>query len=149
MRNVLTKDLGWKLISLALAVVIWYTVRALSRDEIKPAKPLESWATRTFSDLSVVPLSATKDVRAFKVNPTAVQVTVSGRPEVVSAMDRNEVRVTVDLTGIEASGDLIKNVDVSVPLGVTVVHIMPTEVSVIVPPNRKKQDEQTETNLRD
>lgn len=136
MRDFLTKDLGWKLFSLALAVVIWFTVHALSRDAITPARPLESWATRTFADVSVLVVSAAADVREFQVNPAAVQVTVSGRPEVMTALEEKEIRVTVDLTGIEAARELKKRVDVAVPPGVTVVRVAPAEVDVVVPPKQ-------------
>jgi hypothetical protein len=134
MRNLLTKDVGWKLFSLALAMGIWFTVHALSREALTPARPLESWATRTFSDVSVLVVSAAADVREFTVRPALVQVTVSGRPEVMTALEEKEIRVTVDLTGIEAARDLKKRVDVSVPPGVTVVRVAPAELDVVVPP---------------
>jgi hypothetical protein len=137
MRNLLTKDVGWKLFSLALALGIWFTVHALSREALTPARPLESWATRAFSDVSVLVVSAAADVREFTVRPALVQVTVSGRPEVMTALEEKEIRVTVDLTGIEAARDLKKRVDVSVPPGVTVVRVAPAELDVVVPPKRE------------
>ena len=136
MRNFLTKDVGWKLFSLALAMGIWFAVHALSREALTPARPLESWATRTFSGVSVLVVSAAADVREFTVRPAHVQVTVSGRPEVMTALEEKEIRVTVDLTGIEAARDLKKRVDVSVPPGVTVVRVAPAEVEVVVPPKQ-------------
>jgi YbbR domain-containing protein len=144
MRNFLTKDVGWKLFSLAVAAVIWFTIHALSRDAITPARPLESWATRTFTDVSVLVVSAAADVREFKVHPAAVQVTVSGRPEVMTALEEKEIRVTVDLTGIEAARDLKKRVDAAVPPGVTVVRVAPAELDVVVPPKRENGNEQTQ-----
>jgi hypothetical protein len=136
MRNFLTKDLGWKLLSLALAVVIWYTVHTLSRDAVIPAKPLDSWATWTFSDVAVLVVSAAADVRQFKVNPAVVQVTVSGRPEVMTELASSDIHVWVNLTGIEAATEK-RRVEVSVPPGVTVVRIVPADVDVVVPPQQK------------
>jgi YbbR domain-containing protein len=137
MRNFLTKDVGWKLFSLALAVGIWFTIYTLSRDALTPARPLESWATRTFPDVPVLAVSAAADVREFKVHPATVQVTVSGRPEIMTGLEEKEIRVAVDLTGIEAARDLRKRVDVSVPPGVTVVRVVPAEVGVVVPPKQE------------
>ena len=137
MRNSLTKDAGWKLFSLLLAVGIWFTVNTLSRDAITPAKPLESWATRSFADVPVLVMSAAADVREFKVQPAVVQVTVSGRPEVMNALVEKEIHVVVDLTGIESARELKKHVDVSVPSGVTVVRVVPLEVDVVVPAKQK------------
>ena len=138
MRNFLITDLGWKLFSLALALGIWFTIHALGRPALTPARPLESWATRTFADVSANVVSTTADVREFRVHPATVQVIVSGRPEVMAALKEKEIRVTVDLTGIEAARDLKKRVDVSVPPGVMVVRLMPAEVGVVAPPKRQK-----------
>jgi YbbR domain-containing protein len=138
MRDLLTKDVGWKIFSLALAAGVWFTINALRRDTFTPTKPLESWATRSFADVPVLVVSAAADVREFKVNPATVQVTVSGRPEVMTALEPKEVHAVVDLTGVESARDLKKHVDVSVPPGVTVVRVQPTELNVVVPPKVEK-----------
>jgi hypothetical protein len=134
MHDFLTRDLGWKLLSLALATFVWFTVRTLSRDALSPAKALESWVTRTFDDVPVLVVSAAADVREFRVHPAVAQITVSGRPEVLKALETRDIHVMVDLTGIETARDLKKRLDVSVPAGVTVVRVEPTEVRVLVPP---------------
>jgi hypothetical protein len=140
MRNFLTKDLGWKLFSLALAVVTWFAVDALSRDPRRLNRPLEPSASLTFQNVSVLVVSAAADVREFKVNPDVVQVTVRGRPDVVNRLQKGEIHVTVDLTGIESARNLRKQVDVSVPPEITVVSVVPKEVDVVVPPKAKSSD---------
>lgn len=134
MRAFLTRDLGWKLLSLVLATVVWFTVRTLSREALSPGKALDAWATRTFEDVPVLVVSAAADVREFRVHPPVAQITVSGRPEVLRALEPRDIHVMVDLTGIETARDLRKRLDVSVPAGVTVVRVVPTEVRVLVPP---------------
>jgi len=138
MRNFLTKDVGWKLFSLALAVGFWFTVNTLSRKALSLAKPLEPSATLAFNHVPVMVMSAAADVRALKVQPAGVQVTIRGRPEVVNALDEKEIHAVVDLTGIESARDLKKHVDVSVPPGVTVVRVQPAELDVVVPPKVEK-----------
>ncbi|MCX8090995.1 MAG: hypothetical protein N3I86_08710 [Verrucomicrobiae bacterium] len=134
MRALLTRDLGWKVLSLVLATVVWFTVRTLSREALSPAKALESWATRTFEDVPVLVVSAAADVREFRVQPPVAQITVSGRPEVLKALETRDIHVMVNLTGIETARDLKMRPDVSVPAGVTVERVVPTEMRVIVPP---------------
>ncbi len=130
----ITRDYGWKLFSLALAVAIWVTVNPLSQGPAKPAtSPLPGVAMRTFTNLPVLVVSGAADVREVKVDPNAVTVTVSGRPEMISAMTGQEIRVIVDLTGIEAARGLRKRVDVSVPVGVAFISAEPSQVNVTVP----------------
>jgi hypothetical protein len=125
MRDLLTKDFGWKLFSLALAVAIWLIVQTIRNE-----------STRTFPNLPVLAVSASADVREFKINPGTVEVAVSGRPDVMAALADKEIHATIDLTDIETARDLRKRVDVSTPPGVTVLRVTPSYVDVVVPPDR-------------
>src|SRR5882757_8326103 len=108
LRDIVTKDAGWKLLSVALAVAIWFTVHAISEETSKRVSPVVGMATRTFESVPVLVVSAAADVREFKVKPQAVQITISGKPEVLKALDLKLLRVLVDLTGIEEARDLKK-----------------------------------------
>ena len=128
MRDLVTKDLGWKLFSLLLAIAIWLTVQTI-----------RSESTRAFANLPVLVVSAAGDVREFKVKPGVVEVTVSGRPDVMAVLTEKDVHASVDLTDLEAARDLRKRIDVSAPPGVTVVKIVPAFVDVAAPPKPDKQ----------
>src|SRR5690349_9431836 len=140
MRDWVIKDLGWKLFSLALAVVIWLVVQTIRSDSpvATAGNPLSAWTTRTFTNLPVLVVSAAADVREFKVNPNTVDVTVSGQPGIIAVLSEKEIHVTVDLTDIEAARNLRKRIDVSTPTGVTFVRVTPADVDVVVPPRRGK-----------
>jgi len=138
MRDMLTKDFGWKLFSAALAVAIWLIVQTIRNEPVTAVNPLGTMMTRTFNDLPVLAVSAAADVREFKVKPSVVQVTVSGRPEVVSALEEKEIHATVDLAGIESAQSLRKRIDVSTPVEVTLLHVVPADVEIVVPPKRGK-----------
>jgi hypothetical protein len=138
LRDIVTKDLGWKIFSVALAVAIWLTVHAISEDASRRVNPLSGLMTQTFQYVPVLVVSAATDVREFKVKPGAVQVTVSGKPDAVSALDPRQIRVLVVLTGVEAALDLKKRVDVSTPPGITFVSAVPAEVDVVVPRRNSK-----------
>jgi len=139
LREIITKDTGWKLFSIALATVIWFTVRPVSREPAKPVNPLAASVTRVFTNLPVVIMSSAADMRAFKVKPDAVAVTVGGRPEVVDALAERDIRVTLDLTEIESAHGLQARVVVAVPPGVTFIEAVPPQVSVVVPPKRDSE----------
>jgi len=138
LRDIVTKDFGWKLFSVGLAAAIWLIVHAISEDASKRVNPLSGLLTRPFQNVPVLVVSAAADVREFKVNPGAVQITVNGRPDDVRALDPRQIRVLVDLTGVEAAKDLKKRVDVSTPPGITFVSAVPAEVDVMVPPKKNK-----------
>jgi hypothetical protein len=74
-------------------------------------------------------------VHLYRVVPENVKVTVTGSPETIAVLQANQIRATVDLTGIDSAKDLKRSVDVSVPSGVTVVSVEPSKVGIIVPPS--------------
>ena len=74
------------------------------------------------------------DVHLYRVVPESVKVTITGSPDVIAVLQANQIRATVDLTGVDAARDFKRNVEVSVPAGVTVVSVEPAKVGVIVPP---------------
>src|SRR5271155_760486 len=105
MRDLFTKDLGWKLLSLFLAVVIWLTVHRLLA-EPGNSTATASGSTVTYDNLPVQIVSATADVHDFRVAPTTVRVTVSGSEEIMSKLQADQIRAVVDITDIQPDGDL-------------------------------------------
>jgi hypothetical protein len=133
MRDLLFKDFGWKLFSLLLAGFIWLTVHKI----VVPAAGASPSATSTvtYGGLPVTPVAAAMDTRSFGLNSNSVSVTVSGPSEVMAVLQGNQIRPTVDLSGITIdSKDLDRRVDVAVPWGVTVVDVSPAFLRVVPPP---------------
>ena len=133
MRDLLIKDLGWKLFSLLLAAIIWLTVHGILL-ESELAVTHAPGSTVTYENLPVLVVAAASDVRYYRVAPATVSVTVSGPPEVMAILPANQIRAVVDLTDIEAAKDLKRRVDVYVPPGIALVRVEPAKVGVIVPP---------------
>jgi hypothetical protein len=129
LRNLLLEDFWLKLFSLALAALIWFTVTFVSQKEVRTD-------TRVFLSLPVSVLSSADDVRNFKVNPDEVEVTVQADVETLQNLQSKDIRAMVDLTGVAAAHELRKRVEVSLPAGVTYLHVAPEEVQVIFPPER-------------
>ena len=137
LRHLIFEDFWLKLFSLALASIIWITVSlAIEKKEVAPAAalPLTTPGRLTFSHLPVIVLSSASDVRNFKVNPSEVEVTVEGDTQRLQSLQPKDIRVIVDLTGIESARDLTKRVDVSTPAGVSHTLVAPQEVQIIIPP---------------
>ncbi|MCW5551800.1 MAG: hypothetical protein KIS67_06475 [Verrucomicrobiae bacterium] len=134
MREILTSDFVWKLFSVVLAVVIWLTVQTSRTERSVDWRPLPGMNTRTFESLPIRLVSATADIREFKVNPKIVEVIVGGRSDVLNALQEKDVRVTVDLSHTDLTADQRQRVSVSLPPGLAVIEIIPAEVDVLLPP---------------
>lgn len=133
MRDWLTKDLGWKAFSMILAVVIWLTVHNnLNESSAAPQR------NNTYSDLPVTPIFLLAGGSA-KIDPATVTVTVSGPREVMAVLQENEICPQVNLSGVESGRDLQRSIEVSVPRGITVVNVDPSDVAVTVLPPPKPQ----------
>jgi YbbR domain-containing protein len=127
MHDWLTKDVGWKIFSVFLALVIWLTVHRIYEE---PGAATSRARENTYSDLPVLIVSESADVHDFRVVPGTVSVTVSGSPEAMSTLQANEIRATVDLT---TGKELRRKVEISTPPNVTLVSINPSHVTVILP----------------
>lgn len=125
-RNILFRNFGWKLLSLALAIVIWLTIKALSAEQ--------GQTERMFVNLPIQIVSSTADVRAFRVEPVTVNVTIKGRPGAINRMVEREIRPLVDITSADVTQSFRRHVDIVVPNGITVVRFEPTEVQITPPP---------------
>ena len=134
MREFFTKDIGWKIFSLGLAITLYFTVRQATGNA---GRPLEARAVHTYRGVPVLVMSSAADVREFRVNPAVVQVTLRGRPEMLTQLQEEDIRVIVDLTGIESTQGLSKRVHVSTPAGITLVEVVPAEVDVVIPPKKE------------
>jgi len=132
MRDWLTKDIGWKIFSVILALVIWLTVHKIYEE---PGAANARARENTYGDLPVLVVSESADVHDFRVVPATVSVTVSGPPEAMSTLQANEIRATVDLT---TGKELRQKVEISMPPNVTLVSVNPSRVSVILPTPKTK-----------
>jgi hypothetical protein len=128
LRALLLRDFLLKLFALAAAVLIWVSVSLAIRREAVD--------TRTFRDLTVLVLSGAADVRDVRISPRTLDVTVRGEREALSQLQAQDVRVMVDVTGVESARDLRRRVDVAIPSGVTLVRVIPETVDVVVPAKR-------------
>ena len=135
-RNLIFTDFWLKLFSLALAVLTWFTISSAIRQETSPRTTLAltPLVLRSFPNLPVVVLSSAENVRSCRVEPQMVEVSVEGDAKTVRNLEARDIRVVLDLTGIEAAHDLKKRVEVFPPAGVTLVKVDPEQVQVIYPP---------------
>ena len=129
LRHIFIEDFWWKVFSLGLAILIWFTVTFASQRE-------PGTAPHVFSDVPITVVSSTEDVRTFKTSPGTADVIVRGDPERLQNLRSQDIHVIADLTGVAAARYLQKTLLVAVPPGITFVGVVPQEVQVIFPPDR-------------
>ena len=123
LRHIFVDDFWLKLFSTALAVLIWLIVTFASQKEGNARE-------RVFEGIPVQVVSGSADVRGFNAIPDRIEVTVRGDARTINNLQDSDVRVRVDLTGMEAARALRKTVDVAAPAGVTCLKAAPQEVEV-------------------
>lgn len=128
MRDWLTKDFYWKAFSLLMAIGIWLTVHRISGEPEKQAPGAAS--VRNTYGVPLLPMSADADVHSAKLNPSSVNVTVIGPPEIMNNLQSRQIHATVNLTGFTSAQNLQCDVETSLPRGATVVNIDPPQVFV-------------------
>jgi YbbR domain-containing protein len=138
MRDWLTKDFWWKLFSVVLAVIIWLTVHKIY-EEPGTSGVAAAASTFTYDNLPVTVVSAAADVHDFRVNPTAIKVTVSGPATVMNTLKIGDVHAVVDITDINLARDLRLPVEISAPANVTIISVAPASVLIIIPPLPEKK----------
>jgi YbbR domain-containing protein len=127
----LAKDFYWKAFSLLMAIGIWLTVRHES--EAEPSAPQNLTQNNTYHDVPVYAISANADVRQARLAPQTVTATISGSPDVVSKVQRDQIYAYVNLTGFNSAQNLAQDVEISLPKGATVIDIDPPQVTVTLP----------------
>ena len=132
LRDLILKDIWLKLFSLALAVLIWFTVSIAIRNENALNNGLAAQPPRTFS-LRVNLLSSTADVHAFRANPEFVEVTVRGETGSPQELQARDIHVLADLTGVDPTRNARRRLEVSAPPGVEIVRVIPADVEILTP----------------
>ena len=138
MRDLLTKDFGWKLFSLILAAAIWFTVNGILHESAAPL-PDASSKTITYDNLSVIVVAATADVHAYRVTPATIKVTVTGPATAMKTLQAGELHATVNVTGASLAHGLILPVEISLPPKVSITSIEPDRVLVSPPAQPEKK----------
>ncbi len=126
----LTKDFHWKAFSLLMAIGIWLTVRRASET---PAAQAANLTRNTYANVPVMAVSAGANVHQAQIIPQTVTAIISGPPEVMDRLQRDEIHAQVNLTDFSSAQNLAFDVEISLPPGTTVVGIDPPSVTVTLP----------------
>lgn len=130
------EDFWVKLVSLALAVMIWSAVAARGpADDRNGAGLFSTVINRESKTLTAVPitvLTAAEDSRGYLVTPAVVNVTISGETDAVRGVLIDEVEAYVNLTDLVDASGLRKQIRVRIPGGIRLEKMDPPTVEVTI-----------------
>jgi hypothetical protein len=125
-RDLILNNLGWKLLALVLATLIWATYSSDLMDRLRPG------SLRRFSAVPVTVLTTAAGGRSYQVTPEKIEVVLRGPASLLAALQPGEVRAYVDLTGVRDTEGLRLKIEVNAPPGFTVARVVPPDAYVEV-----------------
>ncbi|MBI2927340.1 MAG: hypothetical protein HYY24_16720 [Verrucomicrobia bacterium] len=130
-RELILRNLPWKLLSLFLATVFYVGIRTSIEADFNPFHASgTAQQTRVLPRLPIGLLTSTGDARGFKIAPTEVEVTVRGQAAAVQALRQTDLDAFVDLVDVQDAIGLKKRIRVHVPSGITVEEVKPQVAQV-------------------
>ncbi|HSH96288.1 MAG TPA: CdaR family protein [Roseimicrobium sp.] len=131
-RKYVVNNFWTKLFSFVSALLIWATIRFAAIPGDGRLKDFSSAGqeSREFTKLPITMLTSAEDPRGYAVQPSLVNVTVSGDAKVLRALNAGEIDAFVNLTDVAEARGLRKRIRVNTPAGVTVTRIDPPDVTI-------------------
>lgn len=127
-RNLIARNLGWKLLSLFLGVLVWYFVdRGIDRG----FSPFARTSSQDFV-LPVLVLTSGRIPTTFEVRPETVNVTVHGRRDLLQRMSPEDLVAYVNLSDVFTATEVQRRVEVSFRWSVVDVTVSPATVRVLL-----------------
>jgi hypothetical protein len=130
-RSLLRDNLSWKLLSLGLAILIWFGADFFMHEDIRPlSRPLQPLATRDFHDLPIRLMSPTLAAAAVRIDPASVFVRVGGELAILERLTEKDSLVFVELPADLDHGPVTNRVEVRLPASVRLQSVVPERVII-------------------
>jgi YbbR domain-containing protein len=120
-KRIILNNIGLKLLSLALAVVLWYLISARGVSEVTIEVPIEY-------------VNIPQGYEIVQKSVDRVSITLFGSERILRSLKTEDLRVTVDMKG-KTEGDVkykITKKDIRIPSAVNVSEIEPSQVEVLL-----------------
>lgn len=130
-RDYILNNFWWKLFSLLLAALTWFTIQTvLERDQTLVQSPITTVSTREFPAVPIHLMATTYNTNRFRPIPPEVTVELSGSADVLKGLDLKEITAFVDVTDIGEEKLVRRDVHVEASRNLKIVSIKPPNVSV-------------------
>jgi YbbR domain-containing protein len=128
-RDAILQNFWLKLFSLVLATMIWFAIFG-TQTNLRPDRPVLGTVTRTFERVPITVMKSASDLRAFRVEPATVEVTVSGPLAKVQVLTPAQVEVFISLTDVSDTVGMTKKILIHVPTDIALRNVSPTEARI-------------------
>lgn len=127
MKDRFTKNLGLKVLSLVLAILLWYTISQKGMTEVS-------------MEVAIEYINIPQGYEIIKKDIDKVTLSVYGSEQILRTLKPGDIRVVVDLEGASPGERLyrIGKKNIRIPSALTVTDIKPSSVKVILDRNIKK-----------
>ncbi len=119
----ITHNLGWKIVSVLLASLLWALVHLSRLDTLRFGE------RKPFDAVPVQVLTPAADGAVFHVDPRSVSLTVSGAREPLQQLRLSDVLAFVNPGDIPEDG-AYRDVEVYLPAGISLHSLVPNQVRV-------------------
>lgn len=121
---VITRNLGWKVLSLLLAALVWLSLRSGMPGRLRHGGSV------SVPRQEVCLLKSPGDTREFRIEPPHVDIVLGGDGEVLERLEPADLMVFVQMGRGSLPPPTPQPVRVHAPAGVTVLAISPPEVMI-------------------
>ncbi len=128
-RDAILQNFWLKFFSLILATMIWFAIFG-AQNNLRPDRPGHGFVTHKIEHVPITVMKSAADLRAFRVEPSHIDVTVRGPIGEVQALTARQLEVFINLTDVNDVAGLNKKILVHAPAGIAVVEVSQTEVRV-------------------
>lgn len=138
LRSLLVDNLSWKLLSLALAILIWSGARMFMGDDVRPlVRPLQPLAARDFTNILVRVLTPPRDPVVWDVQPASVYVRAAAELGIIERITQVDPIVFVQPSTERPDTPTTNRVEVRLPPGIRLISVIPERVivSALAPSN--------------
>ena len=136
LRPLILDNLSWKLLSLGLAVLIWYGAHLFMREDIRPmVGPLQAFGTRDFLALPVRILAPGISANPVRIHPPTILVRVGGDLTLLERLTDQDPIAFVEMPDAPLVGPVTNRVEIRLPPSLRLVSAIPERViiSPVVP----------------
>ena len=128
-RDAILQNFWLKLFSLVLATMIWFAIYG-AQNNLRPGQTALGTVTQKFEKVPITVMQSAADFRAFRVEPSQIDVTVRGPIAEVQALTVRQLEVFINLTDVHDTAGLNKKILVHAPAGIGVVKVSHTEARI-------------------